>query len=241
MRSAFLAILLGAVPAMAGLISNPTAGVFDGSLSNSGVSNQFSGPAGEATLTATACFGGFCPGQGQAGPGPDYSVSDPLNVRLTGVDLRCLDTNGCNGVFVQANFSFYATRSTQYAAHVGIDGFAPPKSELLYGGLLLNWTTLTGVSGNRTLVTQSPINGTVNPRSNVVINDSFSLGTLDVNAGDQVVANLNLIVPFLAAGRGISLPDSLTMTLVDTNVPEPATLGLMVLGLAALVVGRKRL
>ncbi|MFN7938055.1 MAG: PEP-CTERM sorting domain-containing protein [Bryobacteraceae bacterium] len=239
MRIGLLSILLGAIPAMAGVINNPTAGVFDGGHTQTGVSNAYSGTAGTATLTGTACFGGFCPGEAAPGAGPSYNVADPLNMRLTSALLECNDGAGC-GASVFVDFSFVATTTAQYQVNFDINGTGSSNLSLAFGGFVYNQNTAAYLNGNQTYVIPTPLNST---QSSVrAINDSFTLGTIDVNAGDQIYAGLTLFVPQMGLGRFISLPNSLDLTLVDTaSVPEPATLGLMALGLAALVMGRKRL
>ncbi|MBS1828882.1 MAG: PEP-CTERM sorting domain-containing protein [Acidobacteria bacterium] len=239
MRTLFLSLVLSALPAMAGLISNPTAGIFDG-FANAGVSGSYAGPAGTASVTGTACYDGFCPGQAVPGAGPDYNVSDPLTMKLTSFQADCeLRTGPCGGA-ADAYFSFFATANAQYEARFAIDGTASTGLTFLFGGFLINNTAQTGIFGNQTLAI-APVNSTGGPVPLANINDSFTLGTLNVNAGDQIYARVSVNFPFLPAGRSINLPDSLTLTLVDTSVPEPATLGLMAAALAALVIGRKRL
>lgn len=223
---------------MAGLISNPTAGIFDSAYTNAGVTGSFSGQAFNASFSATACFDGFCPGQAVPGAGPDYDVSDPLTMKLTGFQTVCASGFGCQGL-ADAYFSFVATQNAQYGASFAIDGYASPGLNLNFGGLLVNQNTSTSLSGNQTLAV--PPVSIVGPVQMVEINDSFSLGTLNVSAGDRILARVSLIFPAMGPGESIILPDSLTLTLADTAVPEPATWGLMAAALAVLVIGRTRL
>jgi hypothetical protein len=241
LRTQFLALLLSAIPAMAGVISNPTVD-FLNPFTTAGVTNSFSGVVnGTASGSGTACYDGFCPGQAVPGAGPDYNVSDPLTMKITSFDVTCNLRAGGNCVgTVDAFFSFYATANAQYAASFAIDGQASGGLTLNFGGSMINYTAQTGLVGNRTLsVPLGNTSGALPPLAD--INDSFSLGTLNVNAGDQIYARVTLNVPVLPPVRSILLPDSLTLTLVDTAVPEPATLGLMAAVLAAVVIGRKRL
>ncbi|MBS1828883.1 MAG: PEP-CTERM sorting domain-containing protein [Acidobacteria bacterium] len=235
MRTLFLSVVLSALPAMAGLISNPTAGIFDG-FTNAGVTGSFSGQP-HAVISGTACYDGFCPGQAVPGAGPDYNVADPLTMKLTSFQAECAPSASACGGYVDAYFSFYATANAQYAASFSIDGQGSGNQSLLYGGFLLNQNTSVMLFGNQTM-SLPPVNSTSFPAPLATINDSFSLGTINVNAGDQIYARISLGID-LVQGQTILLPDSLTLTLVDTSVPEPATLGLMAAAVAALVIGRK--
>ncbi len=239
MRSSLLVILLGAIPAFAGVISKPTAGFFD-SYSNPGVTGNIHTTINGAAVAGVACFGGFCPGEGTPGAGPDFNVSDPLTMKITSFGASCQNNLGCS-VFVEANFSFYATAAAQYAVTLAIDGSGSQGLKFSYGGGLFNDNTGFGLGGNQTITIPitSNITGGIPPQG--AINDSFSMGTIDVNAGDRIFAYVQMNLP-LGMFRSINLPDSLTLTLADTAaVPEPATLGLMVAALAALAIGRKRL
>ncbi|MBL8220846.1 MAG: PEP-CTERM sorting domain-containing protein [Bryobacterales bacterium] len=223
------------------MISNPTAGVFDGGHSMVGVSNAYTGSAGNGYLTGTACFGGFCPGEATPGSGPDYDVANPLSMRLTSATFECLSVNGCDSTFVFVDFSFKATATAQYQVNFHLNGMGPANFSITFGGWLFNSNTLAYLPpGNQTFVTPGPVNSTGPPRGGN-INDSFSLGTMDVNAGDQIYAAMQLYIPEFSTGQIVTLPNSFDLTLVDTAVPEPATLGLMALGLAAFAIGRKRL
>jgi len=239
LRFALCTILLGAIPALAGVINNPTAGIFDGGHLQTGVSNGYFGSAGNATLTATACFGGFCPGEALPGSGPSYNVADPLNMRLTSATLQCIVLSGCPGAYVSADFSFVATTTGQYQVNFDINGTGSSNLSMAFGGYVFNLNTSAFLNGNQTYVIPAPLNAT-RPLPGE-ISDSFTLGTFNVNAGDTIYAQVELYVPNFTFNQFISLPNSLDLTLVDTAVPEPATLGLMALGLAAFAIGRKRL
>lgn len=215
---------------MAGSISNPTAGFFDGGFTNSGVT--------QSITEGTACFGGFCPGEAVPGPGPNYNVSDPLSMRITSFQVQCRALGEC-AVYVEADFSYFATTAGQYSAVLSIDGTAGYGVNFDYGASLFNQNTFDVVFGNQTVAI--PLGNSSSPTDTTAFSDSFTLGTINVNPGDRILATIFLSDPDLFALRIINLPDSLTLTLVDTAVPEPATLGLMAAALAALVIGRKRL
>jgi len=160
-------------------------------------------------------------------------------MRLTDALLKCDNVAGCQGAYITADFSFVATTTAQYQVNFDINGTGSAKLSLAFGGYLFNLNTSAFLSGNQTYVIPAPLNAT-RPLPGE-ISDSFTLGTIDVNAGDQIYASLSLYVPNFSFNQFLSLPNSLDVTLVDTAVPEPATLGLMALGFAALAIGRKRL
>src|SRR5580693_736569 len=99
-----LGIVISAALGIAGTITitSPTADLFlpgamggpdeDGVLSVTPNSITIDG----YTSSGTACYDGYCPGQGGVpGSGPDYSVNGPITVRLTSLTISCSQAGGC--------------------------------------------------------------------------------------------------------------------------------------------------
>ena len=225
MRLTLFAALLTALPgAFAGTISNPATsiqGLPAGTVYKS-ISEFDLG--GGATAYATACFDPYC-GQ-KAGPGPDFTISDPLTVRLTNVFVSC--SVDCTTSNLTALFTFVSPVSASYSMSMAIDGNSTPNYHLITS--VYGWDNAGGFAGGNQSIVSS---------AGGAINSSFDFGTLDVTAG----ATVNISMAMLFSGSQpffINMPDSMTVTLVDTSVPEPATLGFVAAGLAALAFARKR-
>lgn len=225
MRLTLFAALLTALPgAFAGTISNPTttiSGLPAGSVYRSVVELDL---GGGATANATACFDPYC-GQ-KAGIGTNFTITDPLTVRLTNVFVSC--SVDCTTSNLSALFTFVSPVTASYAMSMAIDGNSTPNLHLITS--VVGWDNAGGFAGGNQSVISSP---------GGAINSSFNVGTLDVTAG----ATVNISMAMLFSGSQpffINMFDSMTVTLVDTSVPEPATLGFVAAGLAALAFARKR-
>src|SRR4051794_3008438 len=96
MRTSFLGWVLWAASAASAAnitVSDPTVYINQGFVGsspvgtvNASLTNQV---AGNSSLTATACYDGYCPGQGVPGAGPDFLVNDPLTLKITDYTYSC--------------------------------------------------------------------------------------------------------------------------------------------------------
>lgn len=221
------AVLLMMPSAFAGvLISNPTTGVVPSGFGTSGVTSSVTnvGLGTGATGSGTACFAPFCPGGSTPGAGPDYDVLDPVTFRFTNVSIVCSSAT-CGNLNLRAAFSFVATSSGLFNLGVGMEGSATSSVSGLITGFIGNGSSF--LLGNQTYTTSIP--------QAPSIQDSFELGTLAIEQGQTIQGYLLIHVDSMSRGT-LRFPDSVTMTLVD--VPEPATLGFLGLGLTALGLAR---
>ncbi|MFN7938060.1 MAG: PEP-CTERM sorting domain-containing protein [Bryobacteraceae bacterium] len=227
MRKLFLSAVLLMMPsAFAGvLISDPTVGVVSSGFGTSGVTRSVTNVAlgSGASGSGTACFAPFCPGGSTPGAGPDYEVLDPVTFRFTNVAISC-NIVGCANLNFRAAFSFVATSSGVVHVGVGMEGSSTANVSGLISGFIGNGSSF--VAGNQTFTTSV---------SAPSIHDSFELGNFAVEQGQTIRGYLLIQVETMSRGV-LSFPDSVTMTLVD--VPEPATLGFLTLGIAALGLAR---
>src|SRR4051812_21887409 len=113
MRTSFLGWLLltaSAAPTASITISDPAVYIYEATAGNSPVGTVTASVtdqvAGNSSLTATACFDGYCTGQGAPGAGPDFLVNDPLTVKLTDFTFRC---TFAAGTFCLANVAAFFT------------------------------------------------------------------------------------------------------------------------------------
>lgn len=251
----FLTVALITMPtAFAGvLISNPTTGVASPGFGTSGVTSTVTNVAlgAGATGSGTACFAPFCPGGDTPGAGPDYDVLDPVTFRFTDVSIVCTAT--CSNLTLRAAFSFTATSSGLFNIGVGVDGSSTASAFGLITGTIGNGSSPlvgnqtfsyvqgviigpgdTGGTGNSTVSPPGGI-GTTPITKKPAIQDSFQLGTLAIEQGQTVSGQLIIRVDSMNSGT-LSFTDSVTMSLVD--VPEPASLAFLAMGLAALALAR---
>ncbi|MBL8176122.1 MAG: PEP-CTERM sorting domain-containing protein [Bryobacterales bacterium] len=149
---------------------------------------------------------------------------------------------------MRAAFSFVATRSGIFDIGIGVEGFATGNASGIITGSIGNGSsTLLGnqsfsllrvvrvptPTGNSTT---APLPGATSPTlQKPNIQDSFQIGQLAIQEGQTVSGQLRISVTSMATGT-LTFPDSISMTLAE--VPEPAALGLMALGLAALTLAR---
>jgi len=249
------AVLLMMPSAFAGvLISNPTTGVVSSGLGTSGVTATVTNVALGTGVTGsgTACFAPFCPGGSTPGAGPDYDVLDPVTFRFTDVSIVCTAPS-CGNFTMRAAFSFVATSSGLFDIGVGVDGFSTGGASGSITGVIGNGSSFLvgnqtfsylqsvivrpggtgGGTGNGTATNTLP--GTTTTTKQPGIQDSFQLGTLAIEQGQTVRGQLIIRVDSMNAST-LSFPNSVTMSLVD--VPEPASLAFLAMGLAALAVAR---
>ena len=228
LRKLFLSAVLLMMPsAFAGvLISDPTVGVVSSGFGSSGVTRSVTNVvlSSGASGSGTACFAPFCPGGSTPGAGPDYEVLDPVTFRFTNVAILC-NVVSCENLNFRAAFSFVATSSGVVHVGVGMDGSSTANVSGLISGFIGNGSSF--VAGNQTFTTSTP--------QATSIRDSFELGNFAVEQGQTIRGYLLIQVESMSRGV-LSFPDSVTMTLVD--VPEPATLGFLIVGIAALGLAR---
>jgi hypothetical protein len=233
--------------AMAGTvtITNPSADLFppgnpggpdeDGLLSVT----PNSATVGGYTTTGTACYDGYCPGEGGvAGSGPDYSINGPITVRMTSLTISCSQAGGCPGeVEPSAEFVFQPLSfgsGTVLPLTLAVDGTAPAGFSLLVGGSAASFD-----SGGDLIDNVDPPDQMVTANGSGMFSAMFNLGNLSVSTG-TLKAQLFIQVVDLGNGQSVNLPDSLTLTLGSASAaPEPGTIALLLAGLGLIAYKRR--
>ena len=194
---------------------------------------------GNSSLTATACFDGYCPGQGVPGAGPNFLVNDPLTLKLTDFSYSCTFAAGssCNTI-VAGFFSWVDVDLANATVPVtlSIDGFA---SNSVGIGLSMEIETCD-LSGNDCSTISS---GLVSPTfTDTAFAGTFNLGNFTLKGLSN--AEIDIVLGNVPLGESVIMPGSLTVTLgtpVVNAVPEPATTATLIAGLCAMGLAARRI
>ena len=244
MKSILLGLALLAATAAANpvIINQPTTRLYQSGFGSSptgsvtmSVSNQvgFGG-----TLSATACFDGYCPGQAIPGAGPDFFVNDPLTLKVTDLTYTCnplsLYCTGNLGAFFDwfdvdlANVNVPVTLSVDGTALNGIDL-----------SFLVEWESCdligNNCEGHNTFSLAPTFNGNT-------FSSSFNLGSLTFQG--QTHFELDVTFNFVPGGETVTMPGSMTVTLGSAGAaaspaPEPGTISIALAGLSLLAIHQR--
>jgi len=234
MKMAFVGMFVLAALASAGpiTINQPTARISSGlgsSLLGTVTASVVNQTSGNESLTATACFNGFCPGQAAPGLGPDFLVNDPLTIKLTDFTFSCGPGSSC-GLSLGAFFTWFDVdlAGATVPVTLTVDGFAPNTIGLAFIAEVATCDMNGSNCGNA-------FSGLVGPTfTATAFTGTFNLGNLTLQGNTQ--AELDIVIGGLPAGNSVTMPGSLTVTFGTpvNSVPEPATASGMIIGLAAL-------
>ena len=222
---------------MAGVITDPFVNISATGISggegmvNATVTN---GTGGGYSFSATACFDPYC--TTTPGEGPNYTVNDPLTLRGTGLTLTCNQAScGTTDIF----FDYEWTQVTPGAGTTftgvteAIDGTAPAGFSFLLEG--------SASSCGNTCTNLTIPNQTITANGSGMFSSSFNLGSFTL-VGTSLKAQLELAITGMTNGQSLLLPNSATLAFGSASgVPEPATVGLIAVGLGGLaLLARKR-
>ena len=223
-QSVLLYVMIAGAVLNAGTVSNPVITLPGGAstLGATDSANNLNLGNGNLLTQTTACFDGQCviPSTGATNIGnviSNFTVSDPLTLRVTESTITCTNTGTACGIAIPAwSFQFTLPTTTTFSVTFALDGTAPANFAGLQARGFLNGGPLPALQ-------TIPVDGGGN------FSQSFNLGAATIISNK---ATLELDISGLGAGQSINLPNS--MTLVLNPAPEPSTLGVAGLGLLAL-------
>ena len=235
----FLCLLAAGSLAVGGTITNPDTIIeFVSNLSSSedllSASVNTAGSGGYI-FSGTACFDGYCPGQGTPGAGPNYSVNDPLTMRATAISLTCMSATCGAGINMFFDFSMDFVdppAGSIEAVTVNLDGTGPAGSVLsVDGGVATCGSPCSSILS----VVQIP-NTSITANGSGMFSQTLNLGNLTF-LGTELKVGLNLnLTNALTTGQTITLPNSasVSFTTVAASAPEPSSAALIAVGFALL-------